>query len=56
MDLREFLPTDDLDVFDERIVDSFCHVELLEQIVVLLLFCVEVVDYRLVKALFFDMH
>ena len=44
VDFRYFLVLHDLDVVYQGLVDAFGHVELLEEIVVLLLFGVEVVD------------
>ena len=46
----------DLDVIDEGLVDALGHVELLEEIVVLLLFGVEVVDYRFVEDFLLHVH
>ena len=53
---RYFLVLHDLDVVYQGLVDALGHVELLEEIVVLLLFGVEVVDYGFVEDFLLHVH
>ena len=53
---QEFLIAHDVDIVDQRLVDAFGHVELLEEGVIAFLFSVEVVDDGLVEHFFLHKH
>lgn len=48
--------TNQLDVIDQRYVNSLSHVEFLEEAVIFLSFIVKVVDDTFIKDLFLNVH
>lgn len=56
MGLRQRLITNDLDVFNQRIINTFGHIELLEEIVIFFSLVVELIDDISVENVLINVH